>query len=72
MLLVKAEAEKDIRAQVFKAFAKEKIALLEMATVHADLEDVFLELTQNDAAAQSEAAPQAPEANEETGEEEVQ
>ena len=45
-----------------------------MTTVHADLEDVFLELTQNDAPAQSEAASQAPDTTEEEemGEEEAQ
>ena len=74
VLLVKAEEDKDIRAKVFKAFAKENVTLLEMTTVHADLEDVFLELTQSDAPAQSEAAPQAPDTTEEekTGEEEAQ
>lgn len=74
VLLVKAEEDKDIRAKVFKAFAKENVTLLEMTTVHADLEDVFLELTQNDAPAQSEAASQAPDTTEEeeTGEEEAQ
>ena len=37
----------DIRPGVFQAFASSDIVLLEMTSVHASLEDVFLELTQN-------------------------
>ena len=39
----------DIREVVFTAFAEAKLPLLEMHTVRASLEDVFLELTQGDA-----------------------
>lgn len=39
----------DIREAVFAAFAGAKVPLLEMRTVRASLEDVFLELTQGDA-----------------------
>ena len=60
VLEIKAEEEADIREKVFNAFAKADIALLEMTTVHADLEDVFLELTQTD----SKVAQDAPKADE--------
>ena len=39
----------DIREKVFCAFADAKLPLLEMRSVRASLEDVFLELTQGDA-----------------------
>ena len=39
----------DIRPGVFRAFAASDVVLLEMNSVHASLEDVFLELTQNEA-----------------------
>ncbi len=38
----------DIRESVFMAFADAHLPILEMKTVRASLEDVFLELTQND------------------------
>ena len=53
---LKPEENTDIRARVFHAFAKSDIALLEMTSVRASLEDVFLELTQQEPL--QEAAPQ--------------
>ena len=53
---LKPEENTDIRAKVFHAFAKSDIALLEMTSVRASLEDVFLELTQQEPL--QEAAPQ--------------
>ncbi len=38
----------DIRPDVFRAFSASEVILLEMTSVHASLEDVFLELTQNE------------------------
>ena len=46
---VKPVENADIREAVFTAFAGAKLPLLEMRTVKASLEDVFLELTQGDA-----------------------
>ncbi len=43
---LKPEENADIRAELFHAFAASDVTLLEMASVHASLEDVFLELTQ--------------------------
>lgn len=43
---IKTEGDVDIRADVFHAFAAADVTLLEMTTVRASLEDVFLELTQ--------------------------
>jgi len=45
-LELKPEEHTDIRGEVFRAFAASDITLLEMTPVHASLEDVFLELTQ--------------------------
>lgn len=41
-------AGKDIRAQVFTAFADKKIPLLTLKTTHVSLEDIFMELTQKE------------------------
>ena len=46
---IKPVENADIREAVFNAFAEAKLPLLEMRTVRASLEDVFLELTQGDA-----------------------
>ena len=43
---IKPEEHTDIRERVFRAFAESQVTLLEMTTVRASLEDVFLELTQ--------------------------
>lgn len=45
---IKPAGNADIRAAVFSAFAEAGLPLLEMRTVRASLEDVFLELTQGD------------------------
>ena len=46
---VKPAGNADIREAVFRAFAGANLPLLEMRTVKASLEDVFLELTRSDA-----------------------
>ena len=46
---LKPEESCDIREDVFTAFAKAGIPLLELKSVRASLEDVFLELTQGEA-----------------------
>ena len=46
---IKPAENVDIRETVFSAFANARLPLLEMRTVRASLEDVFLELTQGDA-----------------------
>ena len=46
---IKPAGNADIREAVFSAFAGAGLPLLEMRTVRASLEDVFLELTQGDA-----------------------
>lgn len=46
---IKPVENADIRETVFSAFADARLPLLEMRTVRASLEDVFLELTQGDA-----------------------
>ena len=43
---IKVNGEKDIREELFFAFAKAGIAILNMKKVEASLEDVFLELTE--------------------------
>ena len=45
---IKPAENADIREAVFSAFAEAGLPLLEMRTVRASLEDVFLELTQGD------------------------
>ena len=45
---IKPADNADIREAIFNAFAKAGLPLLEMKTVRASLEDVFLELTQGD------------------------
>lgn len=45
---LKPEEGADIREDIFMAFAEAKIPLLEMKSVRASLEEVFLELTQGD------------------------
>lgn len=44
---LKPQEQADIRANVFHAFADAGVTLLELTSLHASLEDVFLELTQN-------------------------
>lgn len=56
---VVAEGETDIRESLFRVLAANSIPVLEMATTHATLEDVFIELTENDT--------QVPQANSEEG-----
>ena len=48
MISVKTESEdvKDICRELFFAFADEKKAILEMSSKKANLEDVFIELTE--------------------------
>ena len=46
---IRPREDADIREAVFTAFAEASLPLLEMRTVRASLEDVFLELTQGDA-----------------------
>lgn len=38
----------DVREQIFRAFAENKLTLLTLRTAHVSLEDVFMELTQRD------------------------
>lgn len=38
----------DVREEIFRAFAENKMTLLTLRTAHVSLEDVFMELTQND------------------------
>ena len=61
---IKPVENTDIREDLFNAFAEAKLPLLEMRTVKASLEDVFLELTQGD------ALPLPAQAGEETPEKE--
>ena len=72
---LKPEGNAEIRAQVFTAFAEAKIPLLEMKSVRASLEDVFLELTQGDvqvpAAGKETEAPDHPSGSEGTEEKEA-
>lgn len=49
-VIVKAQKKADIREQAFYAFADAKIPILEMGTSGRSLEEVFLELTNQDAA----------------------
>lgn len=49
-VVVKAQKKADIREQAFYAFADAKIPILEMGTSGRSLEEVFLELTNQDAA----------------------
>ena len=49
-MIVKAQKKADIREQAFYAFADAKIPILEMGTSGRSLEEVFLELTNQDAA----------------------
>ncbi len=46
---VKQSGDADIRASLFQAFAEAGLPILEMQRIKASLEDVFLELTRNDA-----------------------
>ena len=61
---LKPQEQADIREDVFMAFAEARIPLLEMKTVRASLEDVFLELTQGD-------VPPITAAHDEEGQEEA-
>ena len=58
---IKPEEDADIRKEVFLAFAQGGVPLLEMKSVRASLEDVFLELTQGDPspAAENPGSPEA-------------
>lgn len=47
-VLVFAEKEKDIREELFKAFAKNEMPILSMSAYVKSLEDIFLEVTGND------------------------
>jgi len=47
----------DVSRAIFFAFARERKALLEMSLKKADLEDIFLELTENAAAPPEDPAP---------------
>ena len=57
MISVKTESEdvKDICRELFFAFAGEKKAILEMSSKKANLEDVFIELTEGDDRAVSDS-----------------
>lgn len=48
-VILQAETGKDIRENVFFAFAEKKTPILRMETRKVSLEDVFLELTQGEA-----------------------
>ncbi len=72
VLEVKAEEGSDIREKVFNAFAKAEIPLLEMTQVHADLEDIFLELTQGDTPLQTATEASQDENQNESHEENTQ
>lgn len=48
LITLKPAGNADIRENVFNAFAKAQLPLLEMRTTRASLEDVFLELTQGE------------------------
>ncbi|MBQ9289244.1 MAG: ABC transporter ATP-binding protein [Clostridia bacterium] len=61
---IKPAENVDIRETVFSAFANARLPLLEMRTVRASLEDVFLELTQGDVLPDDQA--EQIEANKET------
>ena len=50
LIEVKPDDEQDIRESLFNAFAKANVPILEMTRTKATLEDVFLELTQSEAA----------------------
>ncbi|MCD7823090.1 MAG: ABC transporter ATP-binding protein [Oscillospiraceae bacterium] len=61
----------DMSRQLFKAFSANNVVLLEMALKQVNLEDVFLELTE-DTAAPEETEPEASETPENTEESEVE
>ena len=50
LIEIKPDDEQDIRESLFNAFAKANVPILEMTRTKATLEDVFLELTQSEAA----------------------
>lgn len=62
------QGEADVRAALFGAFAEAKLPIIEMTRVRASLEDVFLELTNGEAPAETPEDASA-EAEEETPEE---
>ncbi|MDD3165499.1 MAG: ABC transporter ATP-binding protein [Oscillospiraceae bacterium] len=68
------QAEQDLAEPVFNAFADFRRPILRMNEVHANLEDVFIELIDENqrAAVPEEAVPAAPEAAQAEPEEEVQ
>lgn len=47
-ILLNAKKDKDLREQVFFAFAEAKLPILSMKADEKSLEDIFLELTEND------------------------
>lgn len=51
---IQTEGGCDIREALFFAFAKKECPLLELQTSRISLEEVFLELTQNDAVGEEE------------------
>lgn len=60
LITLKPVENADIREDVFNAFAKAQLPLLEMRTTRASLEDVFLELTQGDTAPASAQGQEKP------------
>lgn len=51
---VESENERDISRQLFFAFADKKKAILEMTLKKANLEDVFIELTEGEGGVSNE------------------
>ncbi len=56
---IRCKGEQDLREAFFHAFAKTDIPLLELSATKASLEDVFLELTQSETAADAKPAHKA-------------
>lgn len=62
---IKVNGEKDIREELFFAFAKAGVAILNMKKVEASLEDVFLELTEREVLSEQKSDAEAQDAEEE-------
>ena len=62
---IKVNGEKDIREELFFAFAKAGVAILNMKNVEASLEDVFLELTEREVLSEQKSDAEAQDAEEE-------
>ena len=60
-----AEPDTDIRRDVFDSLSQNRLAILSMKQLEASLEDIFLKLTEDDAAVPDSEQPQSPEPEQE-------